>query len=660
MYFKRTIAAVLALTITGAAYFPAVVSAPAAVVSYAVDEEEGFDEEYEEYEDSYFEFKLYPDHAELKGVNYGVPKEIVIPDTYKGVPVTEIGKAAFLTQKDIKSVTIPDSVKSIGAYAFYGCTSLPAVNIPDSVTKIGEKAFYGCKSLTSIAMPDSVSSIGDGAFWRCNNLVSVSIPDKVTSIGEYMFSECGSLESITIPDSVLSIDNSAFSDCESLTSVVIPDSVTSMGGSAFSGCKNLKSVTIPSSVTSIGSDAFWRTIWLGARQAEDPMVIVNGILIDGIGCSGDVIIPDTVHCIADYAFNDNRSLRSVVIPDSVTRIGIHAFEECDFLTSVEIPGSVISIGDYTFSYCERLASITIPDSLADIGGRAFFETKWLNDRIKENQMLIINGILIDATTCTGDVVIPDGVKTIGASAFYNSEITSVTIPDSVTSIGDSAFDFCLNLNSVTIPDSVKDIGSGSFSHVPVTSITLPGSLTSIGAYAFDECNDLTEITVPESVEFIGKGAFEFCSALESVTILNPDCIIEEPDLDTIRDSIGDIHLREDGALCPGSVLRGYRGSTTQKYAEEYNYTFIAISTGSDEDVTSPVEPGVSTKPGDANIDGKVNVADAIAVLQYIANSDRYPLEGQALINAEVDGTPGITGSDAITIQKVDAGIIALE
>ena len=81
--------------------------------------------------------------------------------------------------------------------------------------------------------------------------------------------------------------------------------------------------------------------------------------------------------------------------------------------------------------------------------------------------------------------------------------------------------------------------------------------------------------------------------------------------------------------------------------------------------TTPTEPQTAApsggngdkSPGDANLDGKVNVADAVGVLQYIANKTKYPLEPQGLINADVDGTSGITGNDAITIQKIDAGLI---
>ena len=64
--------------------------------------------------------------------------------------------------------------------------------------------------------------------------------------------------------------------------------------------------------------------------------------------------------------------------------------------------------------------------------------------------------------------------------------------------------------------------------------------------------------------------------------------------------------------------------------------------------------------GDVNTDGKVSVADAVAILQHLGNRDRYGLKGQGLVNADVDGNAGITGKDALVIQQVDAGIIKAE
>ena len=63
--------------------------------------------------------------------------------------------------------------------------------------------------------------------------------------------------------------------------------------------------------------------------------------------------------------------------------------------------------------------------------------------------------------------------------------------------------------------------------------------------------------------------------------------------------------------------------------------------------------------GDANLDGNVTVADAVAILQAIANRDKYELKPQGKINADVDGQDGVTGNDALMIQKVDAGALAI-
>ena len=117
------------------------------------------------------------------------------------------------------SITIPDSITSIGSTTFYDCTSLTSITIPDSVTSIGNWAFSYCSSLTSITIPDSVTSIGESAFRGCTSLTSITIPDSITSIGDSAFRGCTSLTSITIPDSVTSIGESVFSDCESLKAI---------------------------------------------------------------------------------------------------------------------------------------------------------------------------------------------------------------------------------------------------------------------------------------------------------------------------------------------------------------------------------------------------------------------------------------------------------
>ena len=90
--------------------------------------------------------------------------EVVIPSSYRGLPVTSIGVNTFENCRGVTSVTIPDSVTSIEYSAFAGCRGLESVTIPDSVNSIGDYAFNTCTGLTSVVISDGVTSIGERAF----------------------------------------------------------------------------------------------------------------------------------------------------------------------------------------------------------------------------------------------------------------------------------------------------------------------------------------------------------------------------------------------------------------------------------------------------------------------------------------------------------------
>ena len=141
-------------------------------------------------------------------------------------------------------------------------------------------------------------------------------------------------------------------------------------------------------------------------------------------------------------------IKEIVIPDGVTTIGNFAFGRCDNLTSITIPDSVTLIGNSAFYYCQGLTSITIPNSVTSIGDYAFYGCSSLTS-----------------------VTIPDSVTSIRNRAFYGcSSLTSVTIPDSVTSIGYYAFAYCDDLKEVSLPKECK-VDEYAFSHSPNVKIT---------------------------------------------------------------------------------------------------------------------------------------------------------------------------------------------
>ena len=222
--------------------------------------------------------------------------------------------------------------------------------IPDCVTSIGDSAFRYLTRLTSVTIPDCVTNIGDYAFYDCDSLTNVTIGDGVTSIGSLVFAGCTSLTSVTIGDSVPSIKGGMFYDCTSLTSVIIPDSVKSIGANAFYHCTSLTSVTIGNGVTDIYYDAFVHCnnltnvyindikAWCNISGLRNLMVFASNnmnLYLDNELIT-ELIIPDCVTSICDYAFYNCSGLTSIIIPDSVTSIGDCAFCNCTSLTLVRL------------------------------------------------------------------------------------------------------------------------------------------------------------------------------------------------------------------------------------------------------------------------------------------------------------------------------------
>ena len=231
------------------------------------------------------------------------------------------------------------------------------------------------------------------------------------------------------------------------------------------------------------------------------------------------------------------------------------------ITSVTIGSNVESIGEDVFYGCSSLTGVYINDLAAWC--TISFGNSTANP-LYNAEDLYLNGELVT------ELVIPDGVTSIGSYAFYDcSGLMEITLPDSVTSIGSSAFYNCYKLIEV-YNQSALDIVAGSRDNGYVayyaknvytqeegkswftdtaegyrffydgskgylmeyngteTELILPAAFTAyngtevteyeIYKYAFYERKDLITVTIPDSVTSIGSSAFDDCSGLTEITI----------------------------------------------------------------------------------------------------------------------------------------------
>uniref|UniRef100_A0A6C0F6Q2 Uncharacterized protein n=1 Tax=viral metagenome TaxID=1070528 RepID=A0A6C0F6Q2_9ZZZZ len=489
-----------------------------------------------------------------------IPKSVPNPIDKKKVDVTCIVNKAFKDCVEIRSVTIPESVRSIGLEAFNGCINLVKIVIPSSIMKLDLSAFSGAKPV-SLTTPSAFASRKFFDLTETRDVVIVS----GKGIRRSAFDSCKSLETIELPSSLVSIEEGAFAFCTSLTSIIIPKSVTIIKNTVFVGCSSLKYIRVEKDNTNY-CDYFG--ILYNERRTE-LMCFPLGTIITTFS------FPQQVTTIAEGAFYEY-SLKKINIPNTITTIGTGAFYGSTKLESISIPPSIKVIHPYTFANCLKLTRVTFenkdvfPDIEKDafkainsnciatyyknakstVKGKSVEEilkdagfsklaaidnpptpavkfpesSNTLSSNYDQNEEQTIENIIYELkyddektpyACVTGNTTNTDNiwnaniykqvdfnslkgvqVTVIGAYAFANSALESIVIPDSIITIEHAAFNGCSKLASVTIPSSV----------------------TSIGSNAFGGCSSLVSVAIPSSVTWIGLGAFEVCSSLASVTI----------------------------------------------------------------------------------------------------------------------------------------------
>ncbi|MBR3760981.1 MAG: leucine-rich repeat domain-containing protein [Ruminococcus sp.] len=293
---------------------------------------------------------------------------------------------------------------------------------------------------------------------------------------------------------------------------------------------------------------------------------------------------------------------------SVTEEGTACIEGCtssedDLVIPDKIDGyTVAEIGQTAFGNDKQLyKTISIPATVEYISGNGPFSvcpvlTEIKVDSANENY-ISVDGVLYSkdktelicypsAKTGTS-YAIPEGVKKIGYSSFYVTELSEITFPSTLeemgafavgsnrrltkvdisntklTEIPDYAFAYCNTLSEVIFPETLLSINGAAFAGcVALSEIELPEKLSSIAQYAFFKTG-LKKIEIPSSITEIGYCALGYTSNTAGEEIMNKDFII-----------VGEY----------GSAAHRYAYDTDSEYDYANNFTFRTYELQEDLDL----------------------------------------------------------------------------
>lgn len=230
----------------------------------------------------------------VSGCDESATGEIIIPDTYNGLPVTRIGEFG-LSNNNASSIIIGKNVTVLDRYALSNSFNLTSLSIPDSVVCIESMALSECRELSTIIIGTGLKHVDDAAIDDCHELTSIEVDEKNKNFYDIdgvlfrtedsrLFKYPAGRTDIeyTIPEGTKEIGWSAIRGCKSLESITIPNGVTYIGMYAFYDT-SVTNFTIPSTVTEIADDAFSGLDNLVSINVEEPNYYYSseeGVLFD--------------------------------------------------------------------------------------------------------------------------------------------------------------------------------------------------------------------------------------------------------------------------------------------------------------------------------------------------------------------------------------------
>lgn len=541
--------------------------------------------------DTYFDFTTQNDGTFAIAVKTGqtLPADVVLPSVHNEKAITAITDGAFEGQAAVKSVLIPDSVKSIGSRAFRNCTNLEQVLGAENVEAIGGTAFGGTKYDSNLS--GGAVYLGKTLYKYAGGMYTdteIEVTAGTLGIAAGALQDMEKLTAITLPAGLKNIGNYAFGGSTKgtgLTAVVIPDSVESIGDNAFRNAKSLATVTIGKGVRTIGANAFAGTAITNLTYNAASAAVENNSFAE-VSADSTIVFGNEVTAIPVFVTSKFTNLTAVTLGDGITEIPESAFDGKAKLATVTVNGKLTSIGAFAFRGT-AITEFIVNKEITAIGGSAFANCANLttvnynavNATGAPSTSLAFTGCSkLKTVTVGGEVThipaylfkncaaldtltIGANVTNIGTEAFYGTAIAEVTIPAKVAAIGANVFGNCAALNSVTYNATNATYAGTTTIFASAATVTVGGGVTNIPAYFVKGNTVITTITLPTGVN-VGDYAFQNCTALATITGYDTVGTVGAQAFDGCKYYEDNL---TDGLIVQGSTITGYRGDMPANY-----------------------------------------------------------------------------------------------
>lgn len=325
--------------------------------------------------------------------------------TFKTLKITagEAVEAISGNKKNLETLVLADTVKTIGKSAFSNLTKLSSVTFSASLETIGQYAFYGCESLTVFNAPSSLKTIEYGAFAKSG------------------------LETVTLNEGLESI----LGEDNNLDAYLGPFDYT-----------KIKTLKVPSTVKKVcvfGRISSLETLYISADFMKSVFNRKQSTFVRHLYLTGGTL---SVHSSWLDNFYDVHFASGVTSTDTYD-LSLPALIVNESNVQVSVPD------DYLGEYVTSESAVT---------GKLVTENDMIYYSYNGRKILMRytgEKTVIEASDLSG-------ITDINPEAFISTNITSVTLPSSVKSIGLNAFGNCKNLSTVYIPSSVEKIAGYAF------------------------------------------------------------------------------------------------------------------------------------------------------------------------------------------------------